>query len=126
MKFAVVRSSDLVKAGRWDAKFHIANVENRAMVEKLVALPDDQFERLFDLAPTQREALSVVLTRRVVLHANAGKAGIANSPKHVRAVYLALVLQDINKMEQEAVELEQQAAEVRARKTMIESLLPKE
>lgn len=59
MKIAIVKSSELGPANRWDAEFHILNVLHRDRAEELAqAVPPDGVAKLLrGLTPGQRQAL---------------------------------------------------------------------
>jgi hypothetical protein len=118
MKCAAVKLSDLGSANRLDATYHIARIEHRQMVDKLMALDDATIARLMEIAPAQQEALKKVLRGYVVV----SKASLGRHTKEERCVYLAMVLRDLSALDAEADELERKAADVRARRDEIRKL----
>lgn len=123
MHYAVIKLSDLARCGRMDARFNIALVRNKALVDRLLAMPENEFEMLFSSVPDYRDALEqVVPGSRHLLRTNT-KKDIEGRTREERAVYIALAYEQTQDLEQKAVDLEMRAASLRKRKAAILALM---
>lgn len=117
MKFAIVKSSELGRANRWDAPFHVLNAEHRGRAEELARTVtlDDVSKLLRGLTPAQRQSLLPL--------------GRGQNPKISRIIaeypYLALAIIEANPdeiaadIDRQIDELESKIALLRLRKTEV-------